>query len=103
MEINFKKYLPIGSVVRLHGGKKKFMIIGMLQLDEEKEELYDYITVPYPEGFIGGETCACFNHGDIDEVICRGLDDRERQNYLKLAEDMIKGTNKWIEEHYALK
>lgn len=50
-----KDLLPVGSIVLLKGGVKKTVIIGVLQVSEENpEEMYDYIGVPYPEGYLGG-------------------------------------------------
>ena len=49
-----KDLLPVGSIVLLKGGVKKTVIIGVLQVSEENpEEMYDYIGVPYPEGYLG--------------------------------------------------
>ena len=45
--------LPVGSIVLLKGGTKKTMIMGVLQTDEEHPEtVYDYMGIPYPEGYM---------------------------------------------------
>ena len=51
MEI--KKLLPIGSVVLLEEGKKRLMIYGIKQTEQETQQEYDYIGVVYPEGNMG--------------------------------------------------
>ncbi|MBE5881927.1 MAG: DUF4176 domain-containing protein [Lachnospiraceae bacterium] len=80
MEI--KDLLPIGSVVTLEEGKKKLMIFGVKQTNEEDGTEYDYLSVMYPEGNMGGETQFLFNHEDIFEVVFKGYEDDERTEFL---------------------
>lgn len=41
--MGLKKYLPIGTVVMLKGGKKRIMITGFCCVNEEKNnKIYDY-------------------------------------------------------------
>lgn len=55
--------LPVGSIVLLKGGTKKTMIMGVLQTDEEHPEtVYDYMGIPYPEGYMGEESVYLFQH-----------------------------------------
>lgn len=75
--------LPIGSVVRLNGGKKKVMIYGIKQQDERTGKEYDYLAVVYPEGALGKEGHFLFNQSDIDEVLFIGMNDGERQVFLE--------------------
>ena len=85
MEI--KELLPIGSVVLLEEGKKKLMIFGVKQTDNETEKEYDYIGVLYPEGSLGEKGQFLFNHQDIKEVVFKGFEDEERTSFLEhLAE-----------------
>lgn len=81
------KFVPVGSVVRLKGAEKNLIVIGILQFQMEKEKIYDYMGVVYPEGYIGAVSCALFNHEDIEEVIFQGYHDKERQAYLQLMQD----------------
>ena len=48
-----KDLLPIGSVVLLKEATKKLVIIGVLQVNPNENKIYDYLAVPYPEGYIG--------------------------------------------------
>lgn len=85
MEI--KELLPIGSVVLLEEGKKRLMIYGVRQTEQETGEEYDYIGVVYPEGNMGQGTQFLFNHDQIKEVYYKGYDDEERQEFIKKLSD----------------
>lgn len=86
MEIS--NLLPIGSVVLLHNGKKKVMIIGVMQKD--KKEVYDYLGVLYPEGNLGPNSQVLFNHENIDEVFFRGYENEERSEFINYLTDYYK-------------
>ena len=88
MEEKLNQLLPIGSVVLLRNAKKRLMITGVLPIQTEEEEVYDYIAVIYPEGYIGPRSNYVFNHGDIEEILFKGYDDEERKGYL----DVMKKT-----------
>ena len=88
MEEKLNQLLPIGSVVLLRNAKKRLMITGLLPIQTEEEEVYDYIAVIYPEGYIGPRSNYVFNHGDIEEILFKGYDDEERKGYL----DVMKKT-----------
>lgn len=81
--MNIKKLLPIGSVVLLKEGKKRLMIYGILQKNKNEEKEFDYVGVLYPEGHIGNKFQYLFNHEDIEEIVFRGFEDAERENFLE--------------------
>ena len=56
-----KDLLPIGSVVLLKDATKKLVIIGVLQVNAEQNKMYDYLAVPYPEGYLGSDNNYLFN------------------------------------------
>lgn len=80
--MNFSGLLPIGSVVLLHGGKKRLMIYGIKQTDITTGMEYDYIGVFYPEGNLGDEGHFFFNSTDIERISFVGLNDAERQRFI---------------------
>lgn len=82
MKNNVKELLPIGSVVLLKEGKKKVMIFGIKQTDRSTNEEHDYIGVIYPEGNLGQEMQFYFEHENIAEVVFRGYEDNERENFV---------------------
>lgn len=86
-----KKLLPIGSVVLLKEGTKKLMIIGIKPVTAEKpDDIYDYIGVLYLEGFLSYDYNFLFNHDDINDVVFMGYNNPERENFIKVMEEVYK-------------
>ncbi len=71
------KYLPVGSVVLLKGGKKRVIIIGRDRRDEAGEKSWDYLACLYPEGFLGEEYAYLFDHEQIERIFFVGFQDGE--------------------------
>ena len=79
------KYLPIGSVVLLKGGKKRAMITGFCSVAQENQDkIYDYSGCLYPEGHIGQDHLYLFNHEDIEKIEFVGFVDSEFQVFQDL-------------------
>ena len=87
---NIEQLLPIGSVVLLKNGKKKIMIIGIKQTDLTTNTVYDYLAIPYPEGFVSQECMFFVNHEAIQEISFRGYDDDERKQFIGKLADYYK-------------
>lgn len=85
-----KDLLPVGSVVLLKDATKKLMIIGILQVNPTEEKIYDYLGVPYPEGFVGADNNFLFNHENINDIIFKGYTNPERENFIKAMEAIYK-------------
>lgn len=82
--MSVKELLPVGSVVLLNGGEKKLLIIGIKQINSGGDgEEYDYLGILYPEGYIGEDYQYMFNHMDIKEVVFKGYEDEERDEFIK--------------------
>ncbi len=98
---NVNELLPIGSVVLLKNAKRKVMIIGIKQKNLVDNKVYDYLVIPYPEGFIN-QSCMFFaNHSSIQEISFRGFDDDSRKDfvskvydYYEIKEKQENGENK---------
>ena len=82
-----KQLLPNGSVVTLKGATKKLMTIGIEVEMEGDEKTYDYIAVPYPEGYIDSETMFLFMQEDIENVSFVGFVDAEMQVFRTALEE----------------
>lgn len=82
-----KELLPIGSVVLLQDGKKKVMIIGIKQTDQESKIEYDYLSVLYPEGFVSGDMMFFFNHDAIQDIYHMGYRNEEYDFFRKDLEE----------------
>ncbi|MGM9926612.1 MAG: DUF4176 domain-containing protein [Bacillus sp. (in: firmicutes)] len=74
-------FLPNGTIVLLKGSSKKLMIYGRKQLKLDDEQMFDYLAVPYPEGYISPEFTYVFNRSDIEEIIFLGFDNEEEQAF----------------------
>ena len=75
--------LPIGTIVLLKEGEKRLMINGIKQTNANGDgKEYDYLGILYPEGHIGDDFQYLFNHEDISEVIFRGYEDDERNEFI---------------------
>ena len=88
-----KKLLPIGSVVLLKDATKKLVIIGILQVNPGENKIYDYLGVPYPEGYVGSDNNFLFNHSDINDIIFSGYENPEREAFIK-AMDILYNQKK---------
>lgn len=82
--MNVNELLPIGSIVLLEGAEKELMIFGVGQTQLEENKDFDYIGVVYPEGNMGEGSQFLFNHSDIEEIVFRGYEDEERDNFLEM-------------------
>lgn len=71
-------YLPLGSVVIIKGGVKKYMIVSRgLKVDAFGQMRYfDYAACEYPEG-ISGDRLFYFHHADIIKEIFKGYSDED--------------------------
>ena len=74
-----KKYMPIGSIVKIKESFKNYMIIGFNH--EMKEELYDYISCEYPYGVDGEHGTFVFNHNQIDKVLHIGFVNNQEKSF----------------------
>lgn len=85
-----KDLLPVGSVVLLKDATKKLMIIGILQVNSKENKMFDYLGVPYPEGFVGAENNFLFNHEDINDIIFTGYTNPERDIFMKTMDTLYE-------------
>lgn len=75
----YERTLPIGTVVLLKNATKRVMIIGYCKYKMgDSETIYDYAGCAYPEGFMGPETTALFNHEQIDKIFALGFQNEQR-------------------------
>lgn len=96
-----KQLLPIGSVVLLKNGIKKAMIIGIMQSTMDKEGQiteYDYLGVLYPEGFFDVKSMFFFNHDQVNDVVFRGYENPEREEFLGRLEENMEKVTKLLRE-----
>lgn len=88
--MNLNKYLPIGTVVMLKGGKKRVMITGFCCTEQEKKErIYDYCGLLYPEGYVLQNEMFLFDHSQIDKIYYLGLNDEENKKFQNQLKEYI--------------
>lgn len=94
--MNLKKYLPIGTVVILKGGKKRIMITGFCCVDEKnKDKVYDYCGLLYPEGYVFKNQMFLFDHEQIEKIYYLGLNDDENKQFQETLNNyLIKNDEK---------
>lgn len=91
MEEKFEKYLPVGTVVMLKGGKKRVMITGFCSIAQEQEgKIFDYSGCLYPEGYLSANQVCLFDHEQIDKVYHLGLVDEEEKAFKVKLEGFMK-------------
>lgn len=85
--LKYDYLLPIGSIVKVENIEQRLMIIGVLQkMKTIPEKDFDYAAVPYPEGLHDMRMNIGFNHNNIEEVVFRGYEDKERKAFLAVLE-----------------
>lgn len=83
-----KKLLPVGSVVRIQGVEKRAVIMGVLPQNEGV--VYDYIGVPYPEGFLGMDSMIMFNQDVVELVDYYGRINAEFRDFRAKLEKVME-------------
>lgn len=100
-----EKFLPIGSVVLLKGGKKELMITGYCiiangqDLVDEKQKsinMHEYSACTYPEGVINSDVAYVFNHDQIDKVCFMGYETEQSKEVSKTINENIEEIKKAI-------
>ena len=77
-----EKFLPIGTVVLLKGGKKRAMITGFCSIAQENQEkIYDYSGGVYPEGYLSSNQVCLFDHNQIEKIFFLGYEDEEEKMF----------------------
>ena len=97
-----EKYLPIGTVVKLIGGKAVLMITGYCakplgkikglkgEIENKESTYFDYCAVPYPAGIIDSNLNIVFNHENIEAVLFMGFESKIQEEYSKFLKAEMK-------------
>ena len=82
-----KKKLPIGSVVQLHNGSTKLMIVSRFPLFNKQGKVgyYDYSACLYPTGMTDNQSFF-FNEENIDKIWFEGYIDESEEEAQELFE-----------------
>lgn len=93
-----EKFLPIGSVVLLHGGQKEVMITSYcifptnVQIEKGQEvpaqkKMYEYGGCLYPEGILDSNLACAFNHEDIEKISFVGYESETQKELSKVLNE----------------
>ena len=99
--MDFHRLLPVGSVVLLKNAQKKSVIMGIMPVkhkEDGSDQTYDYMGVPYPEGFIGSEAGLLFDHDSIEEVCLVGYDSEERKIFMEALQGIVDSAEQAIRQ-----
>lgn len=85
------EYLPLGSVVIVNGGIRKYVIVarGLQVKIEGKDHFFDYGACRYPEGMIGDQLMY-FQHSNIEKVVFTGFSDEDNELMVKNIQSAIE-------------
>ena len=90
-----EKYLPIGTVVLLKGGKKRAMITGFCSVAQENQEkIYDYSGCVYPEGYLSSNQVCLFDHDQIEKIFFEGFVDDEEVQFKEKLNRIVENLEK---------
>ena len=78
-----ERFLPIGTVVILKGGKRELMIMSYCIMPsgdvydktgkiDAKGKMFDYGACFYPEGMVTSDQLFAFNHDQIERICFKG-------------------------------
>ena len=90
-----EKYLPIGSVVLLKGGKKRAMITGFCSVAQDNQDkIYDYSGCVYPEGYLSSNQVCLFDHDQIEKIFFLGFEDEEETIFKEKLKVIVENLEK---------
>lgn len=104
------KYLPIGTVVILKGGKKELMITSFCAVPQgqaynesgkvelEKGKMFDYGACQYPEGMLSSDQTILFNHDQIEKICFKGYETDRSKKMSEFLKNNVKELNRLREE-----
>lgn len=74
------KLLAIGTIVKLKRLEAfRMMILGYYPIDEDTQQMYEYLAVIYPQGILNDESLFLIHSSDIEEIIFQGYSDEESE------------------------
>ncbi|SCY71237.1 protein of unknown function [Lachnospiraceae bacterium XBB2008] len=71
-------YLKLGSVfMQKTPNTMPLMVVGYLPVHPDTEEMYDYLVVLYPQGWISENSLLMIDHEEVGEVLFGGYFDEK--------------------------
>lgn len=67
------EYLNLGAVfTQKKENTFPLMVVGYFPVHPDTEEMYDYLVVIYPQGFISNNSLLMINHEEVSEILFEG-------------------------------
>jgi len=90
-----ERFLPIGTIVLLKGGKKELMITSYCIVPsgevydkngkiDAQGKMFDYGACVYPEGMVTSDQLFAFNHEQIERVCFKGYETDSQKEISKI-------------------
>lgn len=106
---NEEKFLPIGTVVLLKGGKRELMITSYCIMPsgdvydkngkvDAAGKMFDYGACFYPEGMITSDQLFAFNHEQIDRICFKGYETEKQTEISKVLNGGIAEMKRQLEQ-----
>lgn len=91
------EYLPLGSVVVVSGGARKYVIVarGLQVKVNGTNQFFDYGACLYPEG-MQGDQLMYFQHSNISKVVFEGFSDEDNE---MMVENIQEAAERMEVEH----
>ncbi len=83
-----KKYMPIGSIVKIGDSFKNYMIMGFNPKVDNK--IYDYLACEYPFGLDSNHQSSVFNHNQIEKIFHIGFVNNQEKSF---KSELLKSIN----------
>jgi len=71
--------MPVGSIVKIKGSFKKYIIIGFKY--EANNKIYDYLFCEYPFGIDSNHKTHMFNHEEIEKIFHIGFINHQEKSF----------------------
>ncbi len=77
------EYLNLGAVfTQKKENTFPLMVVGYFPVHPDTEEMYDYLVVIYPQGFISNNSLLMINHEEVSEILFEGYYDARTEEIL---------------------
>lgn len=72
------EYLRLGTVfLQKTQNAMPMMVVGYLPVHPETGEMYDYLVVMYPQGWVSDNSLLMIDHGEVGEILYNGFYDEK--------------------------
>lgn len=85
------EYLPLGSIVVVSGGVRKYVIVarGLQVKVNGEDKFFDYGACLYPEGMVG-DRLMYFQHSNIHKVVFQGFSDEDNEIMVENIQEAVE-------------